>query len=262
MKKCGVIILAGGMGSRLGFQGPKGCFEISPGKTLFEVLLEKGSGEVAIMTSPRNHEATLHFLKEKGFAQVALFQQSTHEGVPDGNGGALHHFIASGVAKTWKEKGIEYIQVIPVDNPLANPWDPDVIKLLEEGYELVLKAFPRTNPDEKVGVIETNEGKLTIKEYTEISDQIKNDLKKYPAAYSGCFGIHISFLDKIMDFPLNHMPYHFVKKNVDGKECIKRERFIFDLFFLAKHFFVLIKERESFFAPIKSKEDIQELTSK
>ncbi len=153
--------VAGGQGSRLGYEGPKGCF---PGgavtnKPLFACLAEWilaaerrwcGAGHVIpwyIMTSPANHAATERFFREEGFfgldqVQIMFFPQgvapafdletgrllmaSTHELslAPDGHGGSLKALLASGAIADMKRRGVEHISYTQIDNPLVRVIDP------------------------------------------------------------------------------------------------------------------------------------------
>lgn len=166
--KVGVFTVAGGQGSRLGYDGPKGCYPANPvdKKPLFQVFAEGiraaenkwGAGAMIggvpwyIMTSPLNHDATLAFFEKHNYfglekEQVMFFQQGTlpsfdmesgkillaEKGVvatnPDGHGGSLKALHKSGALDHMQDKGIEHISYIQVDNPLARVLDPVFIGL-------------------------------------------------------------------------------------------------------------------------------------
>ena len=247
---CGCLILAGGQGTRLGFEGPKGCVELplKEKKTLFHILLEKvkdPKAPIAVMTSPLNHEATLAYLKKEAFfglQNVTLFKQGMEGGFPDGNGKAFTYFCQEGLWDQWKEMGIKYLQVLPIDNPLATPFDEELLRA-NHGVDLVLRGVKRKGPDEKMGVILDGD-KLQVEEYTE-STHLNEELL-------GNTGIFSCTLDFVKLGASVSLPPHFVRKKVGGSWVSKKEYFIFDLFPCAKNFKVLYSKREKCFAPIKN----------
>lgn len=246
----GCLILAGGMGTRLGFEGPKGCIELplKEKKTLFQILLEKvkdSQAPIAIMTSPLNHEKTLDYLENQhffGLKNVTLFQQGMDQGFPNGNGKAFTYFCQQGIWERWKQEGIHYLQVLPIDNPLATPFDEELIRECH-GVDLTLRGVKRRGLDEKIGVI--IEGKrLQVEEYTE-----KTHLDE---TLLGNTGIFVCTLDFVKRGETISLPPHTVCKKIKGVWTTRREYFIFDLFPYAKTFKVLVSERRSYFAPIKN----------
>jgi len=267
--KVGCIVLAGGDGSRLGWDGPKGTFPLSlvKQKTLFQMLQEKVDAAshhfeiplpLAIMTSPLNREIT-----EKAFenypGQVDFFTQNMapildenktplSEKRPNGNGEVLKCFTKAGLYEKWKKQGIEYLSLILIDNPLADPFDPNLIGLhAKKKADVTLKAIHRTSPEEKMGVIGQKEGRLCIVEYSE------NPPKEWTLANTSLFSFSLDFVAKTEDAPL---PVHFAKKFL-GKEIIyKQEHFLFDLLPFAEQPQVLVYPREEIFAPLKSREDV------
>ncbi|MBF5058749.1 UTP--glucose-1-phosphate uridylyltransferase [Candidatus Neptunochlamydia vexilliferae] len=245
MSKVGILILAGGKGTRLGCEGPKGCVRLPSygNQTLFEILLKKVEAlnlPVAIMTSSFTHEATLTYLEKEnyfGLTNVKLFSQ----GVSDGNGRALSLLYASGILEE-----VSFIQVLPIDNPLAKPFDPELLATHEkEGVELVLRAVKRTSYEEKLGVIGEKEGRLTILEYTEKPPGIL----KNPLGNTGLFSCTMDFVKRTANIPL---PEHPVQKQEGGRWIFKKETFIFDLFPHANSFKLITSDRKKCFAPIKT----------
>lgn len=264
--KVGCIVLAGGDGSRLGWAGPKGTFPLSlvKQKTLFQMVYERKEAAsrffnrnlpFAVMTSPLNHEITSSAFP-KG---TDLFSQNMvplldmdHKPLeivrPNGNGEVLKCFHSSGFLQKWKEEGVEYIQTILIDNPLAEPYDANQIGIQHQtGAEITLKAIKRLDENEKVGVIGKKEGKVCIIEYSE------NPPKTWNLANTSLFSFSMPFIDKAKDFEL---PMHTVKKFVDGKAVYKRECFIFDLLPFSEKTEVILYPREETFAPLKNRDDV------
>lgn len=181
---CGCLVIAGGQGTRLRFDGPKGMFPVSQikQKTLFQLFAEKtlAAGKqanrklpLAIMTSPINHEQTVQYFEEHGYFglnqdQVFFFTQSMLpllddtgnlflEDIdsialgPDGNGSSLKSFVDSGIWDRWRAKGIKYITYVLVDNPLADPFDAELIGFhARMGCDATIKSTKKLTPDEKV----------------------------------------------------------------------------------------------------------------
>ncbi len=279
--KVGCIVLAGGQGSRLGADIPKGMVPVLGEKTLFQIILEKTAAaskrcgiplSLAIMTSPLNHADTLTYLKDNAFfgvEQLELFQQEMlplldeagnplQEG-PSGNGEVFKHFVKSGLFETWKKRGIEYINVVLVDNPLADPFDPELCGFhAEMGSQITVKGVRKEDPEEKMGVILEEEGKIRVVEYTEISDAFKRlpDLIGNTSLF--CFSA-----DFVPAAAAASLPWHIVQKEVKvGSERIKGwkfETFIFDLMEYASKINVLVYPRNKTYAPLKSLADIHQL---
>lgn len=296
-EKMGVLILAGGQGTRLGFDGPKGCFELplDEKKSLFRIHFEKikakGSDlSVAIMTSPINHDATLAYLKANDYfglspSQVDLYQQELipmcdDHGylffeapdkvaqAPAGNGKALFHLYKTSIWEKWREKGVEYIQVVPIDNPLAEPFDGELLAChMEDHLDLALKCIERVDPEEKLGVIVEKQGKLMIREYSEVSDSVKTgctgERLTYYLGNSGLFSCSMDYIERMVEGAFE-MPWHLAHKR--GKRLVstpngwepeeawvwKFETFIFDIFPYADSFKVIVGDRKKCFAPLKN----------
>lgn len=264
--KVGCIVLAGGDGSRLGWNGPKGTFPLSlvKQKSLFQMIYERKEAaskhyqtdlKFAVMTSPLNHEITKNAFPENTplFSQrlIPLLDENKHpleEKRPNGNGEVLHCFYESGLYHEWKQAGVEYIQVILIDNPLAEPYDPNQIGIqAKTGAEITLKAVERLNPHENVGMIGKKGKKVCIVEYFE------NPPKHWRLANTSLFAFHMDFIEKAKQIDL---PMHEVKKFVDGKPVYKRECFIFDLLKHADKVEVILYPREEIFAPLKNRDDV------
>ena len=240
MSQMGCVILAGGLGTRLGIKGPKGCVKVRGEETLFEILLRKAEGPVAIMTSPLNRAATEAFLKEHDFfgvKDVTFFDQDLREGYPDGNGKVFKKLVETGIWNLWDEKGITAIGVIPIDNPLASLQD-----LYPQNEELVIRCVKIENPEEKIGRILIKESQVTVCEYSEMDEATE-------FGYTGQFGCTMEFVKKASSYPID---WHQVVKQ--GQ--VRLESFIFDFFPYTKTYRLEISKREDYFAPIKDQESL------
>jgi UDP-N-acetylglucosamine/UDP-N-acetylgalactosamine diphosphorylase len=206
--KVAAFTVAGGQGSRLGYDGPKGCF---PGgavtnKPLFGCLADwihasqdRYGATVPwyIMTSPLNHEATVRFFEENDHfgldpANIMFFPQGVlpsfdmtsgrillaqkHEVAtnPDGHGGSLRALAQSGALADMKKRGIEHLSYVQIDNPLARVVDPVFIGLHatapDSSGEMSTKVVAKTEPGEKVGVVCTIDGKPGVIEYSDLPE--------------------------------------------------------------------------------------------
>ncbi len=300
--KCACLVLAGGMATRLRFEGPKGSFPVSivKEKTLFQLVAEKVKAaskaanrplQLAIMTSPLNHVETETYFVQNGFfglepAQVHFFFQESWPLLdfqnrlffqapgqiglgPNGNGGALRRLYRSGLWQTWKEQGIERVNLIPIDNPLADPFDAELFGFhARRGDEVTLKTILRRDPQEKVGVVVKAEDKLAVVEYMELSPEERearvDGALKYCVANISLFCFGMDFIEKVAEKTL---PIHSVKKSVKmidqelSKEpnVWKFEEFIFDLLPFSEKSSVLIYPREETFAPLKNIEGVDSI---
>lgn len=265
--KVGCIVVAGGQGSRLGWSGPKGTFPItrSRHKSLFQLLLERKRAasklygcdlKLALMASPENEEET-----RKNTLGADLFVQDLapfldeegrpvdQEG-PTGNGDVLRHFYRSGIWQKWQKAGIEYVQLVPIDNPLADPFDPNLCGFHAlNSADVTLKAILRERTDEKVGVVASSGGKLRVIEYFELPEEervaFQEGLLKWRVAHITLFCFSMEFIERVQDASL---PWHFATKN----GLYKCERFIFDLLPHAKAPRVIVYPREETYAPLKN----------
>ncbi len=204
--KVAAFVVAGGQGTRLGFDGPKGNFTISPvkDKTLFQIFAESLAAASLkyqavcpwyIMTSPLNHAETIEIFRSNDYyglddKNVFIFQQGTLPNFssdgkilladkaqlscsPDGHGGSLKALYRSGAIEDMKRRGVEFISYFQVDNPLINIFDPLFVGLHAlDKAEMSSKAVIKTNPYERVGNFCLVDGRLTVIEYSDLPDEL------------------------------------------------------------------------------------------
>ncbi len=249
--KLAVVTMAGGQGTRLGHNGPKGTFDLGldSHKSIFEILCEhikeaKAKYEVTIpwylMTSDENNDDTIKFFEEhnyfnypknaiKFFKQGKLPMLNTEGKIlldesgmikqgPDGHGGIFEAMRKNGVLYDMQEKGIEWIFIGGVDNVLVKMVDPVLTGLMVfenslSGGKSVVKACP----EERVGVFCKKDGKPSVIEYTEISKELSEALDEngellYGESHILCNEFNISLLEEISK---NKLPYHVAFKKAN-----------------------------------------------
>lgn len=204
--KAAAFTVAGGQGTRLGFDGPKGMFKITPVREapLFQVFAENLLGierrygrrpRWYVMTSPANDRATRDFFERNAYfglsaADVMFFPQRQMPAFlqdgriamserhrialgPDGHGGSLNALAKSGALDDMRRHGIEYISYFQVDNPLVRVIDPLFIGLhIETGSEMSSKAVSKAHDLERVGNFCVADGKLVVIEYSDLPEEL------------------------------------------------------------------------------------------
>jgi UDP-N-acetylglucosamine/UDP-N-acetylgalactosamine diphosphorylase len=207
----GIILVAGGSGTRLGFEGPKGTYPIGPvsSATLFQIHAEKivamgrRHGRTLpfyIMTSPENHRATVDFFDANdrfGLEHVRFFTQGRMPAVdlatgrvllaepdrvalsPDGHGGTLAALAAPGPGGSpscldeMRDRGIRTLYYFQVDNPLAKIADPVFLGLHRQAEaEMSFKVVERLSPEEKLGVVVLADGRPQVIEYSDLTPEL------------------------------------------------------------------------------------------
>lgn len=266
VSRTGCILLAGGQGTRLGHLGPKGLFPIA-GKTLFEWACAKIPKEapLAVMTSPLNHAETVaYFQAHNNFGlDVSFFSQEMQPlcddqrrplilQAPNGNGNVFKAFVKAGLAEHFAKKGIEFLSITYVENPLAEPFDPALIThTRREKAEVTIQCIERLEQYRSMGVLVQRGEQTEIVEYTELDPS-----QNYPFAYSGQLIFDFAFFCKMADVAL---PLHWVRKRVDGRWLWKGEQFIFDALPYAASVRAVCVPHETSYAPLKSPEHIAEV---
>lgn len=208
--KAAAFTVAGGQGSRLGFEGPKGCFPggAVTGKPLFQIFAEGilatgrkygASAPWYIMTSPSNHEETVAFFREHAFfglgaQDVMFFQQGVLPSFdlqtgrillaekgriatnPDGHGGSFLALERSGAVADMRRRGIEHVSYFQVDNPLVRVLDPVFLGLHaaapDSSGQMSSKMIPKASPEEKVGVFCSSGGRVMVIEYSDLPAEL------------------------------------------------------------------------------------------
>ena len=250
--KVAAFTVAGGQGTRLGYDAPKGTVPVSPvrNKTLFQLFAEMIAAACEryavpvpwyIMTNPGNHEQTAAFLSEHGHfglpeSDVVLFSQEmlpvfAFDGkllledkhrlarAPDGHGGALKALVASGALADMQSRGIEIISYFQVDNPLVKPFDPLFIGLhAKTGSEMSSKVVPRADDHEHVGNVCLHDGRAVVVEYTNFPDELAtarnpDGSRKFDAGNIATHLLDVGFVDRVIAQRFA-LPYHRAEKRV------------------------------------------------
>ena len=251
--KVAALVVAGGQGSRLGFEHPKGTYPIGPvtQRTLFQIHVEKvlaqqkrygGAIPLLVMTSPATDAETRQFFAEQryfGLAEndVHFFRQGTMPAVdletgqllmdaphkvfasPDGHGGMLAALAKSGLLKRLIDQGVEALYYFQVDNPLVKVADPVFLGLhAEHNAEISLKIVPKESPKDKLGNLVLIDGRCSIIEYSDLPESM--GARRTPDGklwiWAGSPAIHIfdmAFLERMTSKGIK-IPFHIARKKV------------------------------------------------
>ncbi len=277
----GAIYLAGGQGTRLGFDHPKGMFEIND-KSLFQRICEKAlciqkkyktRSYISFMTSFLNHNETVEYFNKNNFFgmnknQIDFFEQESlpflekhgrwvveNKSIvmgPDGNGGVFKQFYKSGLYDKYLSLGIKYVTINPIDNLLAEPFDNKLVGFhLREMNDISLKCIKKDSDFLKMGFLAKEKGRLKVIEYSEIEDN-----KEFIFCNTGSFVVSMEFVDKIKDID---MPFHFAWKKINNKAqsyAWKSEQFIFDILDHSYKVKILCDDIDLCFAPLKDENSL------
>ena len=314
--RVGAVLLAGGMGTRLGSDNPKGMYNI--GLThevfIFQRLIENTMDVIRaanaaagrddiwipfyIMTSEKNNDATIAFFEEKHYfgynkdfvhffkqdmapatdrnGKVYLESKSRIATSPNGNAGWFKSLVNAGLLDGVHEQGIEYLNIFAVDNVLQRIADPAFVgACIERDVEVGAKVVAKAAPDEAIGVMCLEDGRPSIVEYYEMTDEImhaKND--KGEPAYR--FGVILNYLFKVSaleDILSKSLPMHVVEKKIpcldengelikpDKPNGYKFEQLVLDMIHQLASCLPYEVVREKEFAPIKNKTGIDSVES-
>lgn len=308
-QKVGAVLLAGGQGTRLGLDKPKGMLNVGVNKTLylFEahikwlLHIKDICGKFVplyVMTSDINNADTVAFFKEHDYFgydkdYIKFFIQEMTPAVdyngkiymsdkgsialsPNGNGGWFRSMIRAELVDEMKEKGIEYLSAFSVDNVLQKINDPAFVgATVLSGADIGAKVVRKADEREKVGVLCLEDGKPSIVEYYEMTDEMA-ELKDENGRLAYAFGVILNYmfkLDKLIELAGKDMPLHIVKKKIpyidengekispDEPNGYKFETLILDMVHLMDSCLSYEVVREKEFAPIKNRTGVDSLES-
>lgn len=249
----GVVVVAGGQGTRLGFGHPKGMFPVGPvsGRSLFQVHVEKivAVGRrygvripLLLMTSPPTHDETVEFFARRdrfGLAEddLRIFCQGTMPAVdaatgkalldqpgrlavsPDGHGGLVAALAGSGVLDEIEQRGIRQLFYLQVDNPLVEICCPEFVGYhLLSGSEMSTQVIAKRDPLDQVGNVVEADGRLRVIEYSDLPDEIAR--RRNPdgslAIWAGSIAVHVidTALLRRTAGRADALPFHVAHKKV------------------------------------------------
>jgi UDP-N-acetylglucosamine/UDP-N-acetylgalactosamine diphosphorylase len=251
--KVAALVVAGGQGSRLGFEHPKGMYPIGPvsQRTLFQIHVQKilalqkrfgGALPLIVMTSPATDEETRTYFKQNGnlglrqedlhffcqgtmpavdLATGKLLMEAPHQlfASPDGHGGMLAALANSGTLKHLRDRGVEALYYFQVDNPLVKIADPTFLGVhSEQRAEISIKIVPKEDPLDKMGNLVLIDGRCSIIEYSDLPKEL--GAKRTPDGklwiWAGSPAIHIfdlAFLERMTSQGVR-IPFHVARKKV------------------------------------------------
>lgn len=307
--KVGAVLLAGGMGTRLGSDAPKGVYNIGLTRevyifqrlieNLMDVVNQAGAWvPLYVMTSDKNHDATVSFFEEKKYFgynadYVTFFMQDMapacdYEGrvyleaknkmstSPNGNGGWFLSMMKWGVADKIRQAGVEWLNVFAVDNVLQRIADPCFVgATISTDSAVGAKVVAKNAPDEKVGAMCLEDGRPSIVEYYDMTPELmaaKNE-QGGPAYH---FGVILNYLFRVKDLEeivARKLPLHIVEKKIpyldEQGELVKPEepngykfeQLVLDMIHELDSClpFEVVRNRE--FAPIKNRTGIDSVES-
>lgn len=308
-KKVGAVLLAGGQGTRLGLDQPKGVLNIGITKELylFECLInnlmlvvkEAGTSiPLYIMTSEKNHKESVEFFKEHHYfdypkEDIIFFKQQMAPSVdyngkiyleekgkislsPNGNGGWFTSMDRAGVLEDIHKRGIEWLNVFAVDNVLQKIADPCFLgATIQSGCVSGAKVVSKAEPQEKVGVLCLEDGKPSIVEYYEMTEEMIHSRTK-TGELSYRFGVILNYLfrvDKLEEIMNHYMPVHIVEKKIpyinaqgilvkpEVPNGYKFETLVLDMIHELDNCLPYEVVRNKEFAPIKNKTGVDSLES-
>lgn len=297
--KLAAVTMAGGQGTRLGHKGPKGTFDIGldSHKSLFELLCDYLKAESSnynvqipwfIMTSRENNKDTVEFFKKNKYfgyekniyffiqgqlpmidteGKILIGEDGLIKEAADGHGGVYESLLKSGMTDKMKELGIEWVFIGGIDNCLVKMVDPVLMGIaIDKNVTAAGKSVVKANPHEKVGAFCKKNGKPSVVEYSEITDEMaeatdENGELLYGESHILCNLFNISAIERMGKEPL---PYHAAFKKAtyidkDGNKIVpdspnayKFEAFLFDAFGEVDDMAILRVKREEEFAPVKN----------
>ncbi len=307
--RVGAVLLAGGMGTRLGSEEPKGMYNVGITRELyiFECLINNLMDVVRqadtwihlfIMTSDKNHDATVGFLKEKNYfgyraeyvhffrqemaaatdynGKIYLEEKGRLSTSPNGNGGWFISLKNSGLLELVYSEGIEWLNVFAVDNVLQRIADPCFVGATIQNQCVVgSKVVKKSAPDEKVGVMCLEDGRPSIVEYYELTEEMMN-ARDEKGGYAYYFGVILNYLfrvDELERMMASKMQLHIVEKKIpyldengnlvkpESPNGYKYENLVLDMIHQMDSCLPFEVEREKEFAPIKNATGVDSVES-
>ena len=307
--KVGAVLLAGGMGTRLGSDNPKGMFNVGLTRELyiFECIINnlldvvhqaEAWVHLFVMTSDKNHDATVKFLTEHDFfgyradyvhfftqemaaatdyqGKIYLEEKGKLSTSPNGNGGWFVSMKNAGLLDMVHSQGIEWMNVFAVDNVLQRIADPCFVgATIQKNCVAGAKVVRKNAPDEKVGVICLEDGRPSIVEYYDLTEELASakDENGDPAYY---FGVILNYLFSVAELERileKRLPLHIVEKKIpylneagelvkpESPNGYKYENLVLDMIHQMESCLPFEVEREKEFAPIKNMTGIDSVES-
>ena len=308
--KVAAVLLAGGMGTRLGSDNPKGMYDIGITKPvyIFQRIIENLLDTVKqadgtyirlfIMTSEKNNDATVNFFKEKNFFgypedKITFFKQemapaSDYDGKvymesksristsPNGNAGWYSSLLKAGLRDVIVKEGIEWIDIFAVDNVLQRIADPCFVgATVAAKVSCGAKVVRKNAPDEKVGVMCLEDGKPSIVEYYELSQEMM-DAKDENGDPAYNYGVILNYMfneKALYEIAQKELPLHVVEKKIpyidenanlvkpESPNGCKFEQLVLDMIHMLDTCLPYEVVREHEFAPIKNKTGVDSVES-
>lgn len=299
--KVGAVLLAGGQGSRLGFDHPKGMFNIGINRELyiFECLINNllevtrqadAWIPLFIMTSVDNNKETQDFFEQHNYfgyssenvwffiqeqlptvdtdSKLMLSGNGTISTAPNGNGGWYASMAKTGMLKIVQEAKIEWLNVFAVDNVLQRIADPCFIgAVIDSGKVSGAKVVAKAAPEEKVGVLCLEDGRPSIVEYYEMTDEMLHS-REEDGTLSYNYGVILNYLfrvDKLNKTLSVKLPLHRAFKKIkymdangeiitpEEPNAYKFETLVLDMIKLQDDCLAYEVDRNKEFAPVKNK---------
>lgn len=257
-----VLMVAGGQGSRLGFEHPKGMFPVGPvsGKSLYQLHAEKVRALARrygrqpfflVMTSPINHLETVRFFEEHDLfrldrERVAFFQQGVMPALdlrsgrllferpgklflsPNGHGGALIALAEHGLMERLRQAKVRQVFYFQVDNPLVRIADPAFVGQHRLARAQVsTKVVPKRTPEDRLGNVVVANGRKTIIEYSDLPRQLarltdERGRLKFSAGNTAIHIFDLPFLERVTS-GVERIPFHVARKRVPHWDVLTGE---------------------------------------